>query len=395
MHRYTVTGDPQLNRNGISAILKSAVTSLMLVLTAASALAQSPAPIDCPLRDKPFNLESPLLDVLLSPSASRVLESHLPSLKEKTPAMMLRTEIPTFGAIVSVTNVAHMLQLPANRFQALAADLAQLDVTDADRLARCARYDSEAPELEFPNAETNILVFNKINGFDHGPSVTAATHAIKALAEQLGWGVVVTTNGGAFTPEILARFDAVVWNNNSGDVLTLSQRQAFEDYITNGGGFLGIHGSGGDSIYYWDWYADKLLGARFIGHPMNPHFQHADVRIEPSASRIGTALKPGWNMKDEWYSFAESPRRNGASVVATLDESSYEPGHNLSMGEDHPIAWTRCVDNGRAFYTAIGHRTEVYHVPENLALLRDGLRWAAGQGASDCRANKPIKRRQQ
>lgn len=375
-----------------AGVLTSICAGLLLAFSTGSAQAQSTAVIDCPLRDMPFSLESPLLDVLLSPRARQVLESHLPELMQKAPDMMLRTEAPAFGAIVSVQNVVHMFQLPVDRLEPLQAELARLKVTDEDRRARCARYDSERPELVIPDTQTRVLVFDKINGFDHGPSVTAATNAVKALAENLGWGVVVTGSGGAFNAETLAQFDLVVWNNNSGDVLTLSQRQAFEDYITNGGGFLGIHGSGGDSIYYWSWYANELLGAQFIGHPMDPQFQSAAVQIETTPSGIGEQLKPGWTMKDEWYSFASSSRDSGASVVATLDESTYAPGQRLSMGDDHPIVWTRCVDNGRAFYTAIGHRSEVYHVPENLVLLRDALRWAAGQGASDCRAGEQVER---
>ncbi len=93
-------------------------------------------------------------------------------------------------------------------------------------------------------------------------------------------------------------------------------------------------------------------------------------------------------MSEEWYSFRESPRASGARVIATLDESTYEPfgrgGQDLRMGADHPIVWTRCVGSGRALYTAIGHRPEVYHIPENLSLLRDSLAWAAGTGATVC-----------
>jgi len=231
-------------------------------------------------------------------------------------------------------------------------------------------------------------VFDKINGFDHGPSVEAATHAIQALGGQLGWGVSVTDKGGAFNPATLAKFDLVVWNNNSGDVLTLTQRRAFKEYMEQGGGFLAIHGAGGDFIYLWDWYIDELLGARFIGHPMNPQFQTARINVEQNAAAVGKGLIPGWSMKDEWYSFAENPRKHGATVVATLDEETYiakgPHGQDLSMGEDHPIVWTRCVKEGRSLYTAIGHRPEVYHIPENRELLRDDLVCAAGQGEDNC-----------
>ena len=106
----------------------------------------------------------------------------------------------------------------------------------------------------------------------------------------------------------MRQFDAVIWNNISGDVLSLSQRRAFENYITNGGAFVGVHGSAGDFIYFWDWYVDTLIGARFIGHPMNPQFQNARVVVEAKEHPISRALPAEWTMNDEWYSFRASPR---------------------------------------------------------------------------------------
>lgn len=48
---------------------------------------------------------------------------------------------------------------------------------------------------------------------------------------------------------------------------------------------------------------------------------------------------------------------------------------------DHPIAWTRCLGNGRAFYAAIGRRPESYIEPDSLEILTEGVAWAAGGGA--------------
>lgn len=354
----------------------------------ATAVADEPPVLDCPLRDAPFSVDSPFVDVLLSDAAKAVVEEEMPGVTTRLPPNMAGTEAPTFAAIMSLRTMSAMMGLPQEKLGQLDQKLAALEVTDADRRARCARYDNEVPDFDLGEAATRVLVFHKINGFDHGPSVGAATHAIQALGEQLGWAVAVTDKGGVFNPETLAQFDAVIWNNVSGDVLTLSQRQAFEDYISQGGGFLGIHGSGGDFIYFWEWYADELLGARFIGHPADPQFQDAHLHIEETSSRIGEAVAPGWTMKDEWYSFRNNPRESGAMVIATLDESTYVAegygGQDLRMGQDHPIVWARCVGKGRSLYSAIGHRPEVYHIPENLLLLRDALVWTAGKGEAMC-----------
>lgn len=364
------------------------VAAICLGLRALVADASEIAIPDCPLRDAPFSVDMPLIDVLLSPGAKAAADTVVPGLSKRLPPSRFGTTPPTMAAIMTLRQVAGMGMTEPGQVEALEKALAAVEVTQADRRARCARYDANLGSLDVPDNRIRILIFDKINGFDHGPSVDAATAALKEIAQQHGWGVVVSGSGGAFTPTILSQFDAVVWNNNSGDVLTLTQRSAFERYIEEGGGYVGLHGAGGDSIYLWDWYADTLLGARFIGHPMNPQFQHAALRIESHPEGIGADVAPGWTMDDEWYSFRDSAREHGAQVVATLDESTYQPGgfagQDLRMGDDHPIVWTRCVGKGRSFYSAVGHRADVYEDRRYASLLRDGLAWAVGARSSGC-----------
>jgi type 1 glutamine amidotransferase len=92
---------------------------------------------------------------------------------------------------------------------------------------------------------------------------------------------------------------AVVWNNVSGDVLTRSQRKALRRFVEAGGGFVATHGAAGDIDYFWDWYRDTLIGARFIGHPLQPQFQDARVLRDDQAGAIGAGLPPSWTMRDE------------------------------------------------------------------------------------------------
>src|SRR5205823_6152346 len=136
-------------------------------------------------------------------------------------------------------------------------------------------------------------------------------------------------------------------------------------------------------------------GARFIGHPGNPQFQPARVIIDDPKSAITSGLAD-WTMTEEWYSFKASPRLTGAHVLARLDETTYTPkeaGRDLSMGADHPIAWTRCLDNGRTFYSAIGHRPESYDEPNSMLVLARGIAWAAGLGDTKCVAGREVARK--
>lgn len=356
--------------------------TLTALAGAAIALPAAAQPVtDCPLRDMPFSVESPLVDVLLSPEAKAVLSRATNGRIDKLPARFAGTEPPTFAAILSLKEASAFTGLKPNQVAALDADLRALPVTEADKVARCARYDNDKPNFDLPKGKPRLLLFEKINGFKDEPSVNAAHAAFLAMAERKGWAIASTDKGGAFNPETLKQFDAVIWNNISGDVLTLPQRKALQDYLEKGGGFVAVHGSAGDPAYFWDWYADKLIGARFAGHPMSPQFQDARVAVQDTASPLAKSLPAEWTMNDEWYSFKTNPRAAGATVVLTLDEGSYKPdgimGHNLRMGADHPLAWTNCVGKGRMFYSAIGHRPETYSQPQHVALLENAVDWAA------------------
>lgn len=249
-------------------------------------------------------------------------------------------------------------------------------------------HETTPPDLPADLKRPAVLVFSKTNGFRHEEAIPAANAMFAEIARSRGWGYFQTENGGAFTPATLARFDAVVFNNVSGDVFTPDQRRAFESFVENGGGFVGVHGSGGDMKYDWRWYVDHLIGAQFIGHPMNPQFQPADVHVEDRTHPATAHLPQVWRRTDEWYSFKASPRREGVHILATLNEATYSPkgmfAQELAMGEDHPIAWWRCVGKGRVLYSALGHTAQSYAEPEYRQMMAGAVAWALAQEGRGC-----------
>ncbi len=334
---------------------------------------------DCPNRDAPFSAQSPLVDLLLSPVARVVLDKAMPGRLAKLPPMFAGTAPPTFAAILTLNEAGRFTGLTGEQIVPIDAELRKLPVTAADKVARCARYDNEVPKLDLVRGKPRLLVFEKINGFKDVPSVDAAHAAIVQMAQRKGWSVAFTDKGGVFNARTLRGVDAVIWNNISGDVLTLSQRASFKHWLEQGGAFVAMHGSAGDPVYFWDWYPDRLIGARFAGHPMDPQFQEARIAVNP-AHPLATGLPAEWRMTDEWYSFKTNPRAVGANVLLTLDESTYSPvgfGQELRMGADHPLAWTNCIGRGRMFYSAIGHRPETYVEPNHVRLLESAIEWAA------------------
>jgi type 1 glutamine amidotransferase len=251
-------------------------------------------------------------------------------------------------------------------------------------------YDLTPPVLPAELDSPAILVFTKTNGFRDQEAITASTEALSKIAGQEGWSIFFTENGAVFNEEQLAKFDAVVWANTAGDNLDGAQRLAFRSYIESGGGFVGIHGAGGDFLYLWPWYVTQLIGAQFIGHPWLPHLQQATIRVEERSHPATRHLGRTWTRTDEWYSFQFSPRGR-VRVLASVDEDSYEPVNmfeeSIVMG-DHPIVWERCVGNGRAFYSALGHTPQSYVETDFVKMLTGAIAWAAGLDGMRCVAGQ-------
>lgn len=366
--------------------------ALPIVYLATAAIQQATAttgPVtDCPLAGVRYSIDTPLIDLMLDPRARKLMDEA--GITANWPAGLRRTTAPSFSAIVSLRLFQSQFGVSQRVLAALDRRLMALPIRAGDRSSRCARYEHDATKLlAVTPGRPAVLVFEKSTGFRDGISVDAATAALRRIGERRGWQMVFTNSSGDFTPANLAQFDAVVWNNVSGDVLTRRQRRAFRAYVEHGGGFAGFHGSGGDPVYWWDWYADQLLGARFIGHVS----QHQDARLTvEGSSAITRDIAPGWSLKEEWYSFAKSPRGAGSHILVTLDEQSYDARdgkRDIRMG-DHPIAWTRCVRDGRSFYSAIGHRPEVYSDTRNQLLMEQGIAWAMGLSDTKCRRGREV-----
>ena len=249
-------------------------------------------------------------------------------------------------------------------------------------LFRSPSYDTVPPvipELEHPA----VLVLNKTNGFIHKEGLPAAGKMLEELAAENGWHIYATDNAATHNAADLARFDVVIWNNTSGDILTAEQRIAFKTWLLAGGQWLGLHAAGGDPSYDWAWYVDTLLGAQFFGHTMSPQFQDADVVVVESSELTGHLQSP-WNIaQEEWYAFDRNPRDTGSTVLLALDESSYDTRESVfpdpTMPGEHPIAWTHTLGQGTIIYSGIGHTAQTYNLPQYREFLVRAINRLAGQ----------------
>ena len=105
--------------------------------------------------------------------------------------------------------------------------------------------------------------------------------------------------------------------------------------------------------------------------------------MEQPGHRAARHLVRAWPHVEEWYSFDRSVRGDkGVEVLATVDETTYSPrlkfllaDRELSMG-DHPVLWTRSLEQGRAFFSVLGHQGALYGTAEYRGVLAGAVAWA-------------------
>ncbi|MBK9737031.1 MAG: ThuA domain-containing protein [Saprospiraceae bacterium] len=229
----------------------------------------------------------------------------------------------------------------------------------------CVYALSAAPASVLILRLSHILVFTKTNGWRHS-SIPAGIECIKKMGKNEGWDIKFTEDSLDINDSLLAKTDVLVFLNTTGTILGKKGRSALQNFMANGGGFVGIH-SATDTESDWLWYTN-LIGGVFKNHPQQ---QEATVQILDQSFPATSHFGKTWKHFDEWYNFRE-PIRSNCIVLATLDENSYTGGEM----NNHPILWYQYYEGGRVFYTGMGHTDETYQNEYFTKMINKGIKWA-------------------
>ena len=240
-------------------------------------------------------------------------------------------------------------------------------------------YETKVPAINFPANQTAVLLFSKSTGFRHGESIDAGKKKFEDLAKKNNWFLYSTEEGGVFNAGQLTKFNAVIFNNCTGRLLNDAQQKVLENYVEQGGSWIGIHGAG-DNSHHWDWYEKNLVGAKFSHHALEKHLQEANVTLNqvPDSSLVKD-LPAVWTHTDEWYVFFDNPHANGFTILYNIDGEKINSNGNIlwiknknfGMGKNHPVAWYRATGKGQSFYTSIGHDATAWKQPAFVQLLEN------------------------
>jgi type 1 glutamine amidotransferase len=214
---------------------------------------------------------------------------------------------------------------------------------------------------------TKILIFNKANGFVH-KSIEAGTEAIISLQETYPFTITTSNDSLVFRDSILTNYDVILFMSTSGVIFDDEGRVAFQKFIRDGGGFVGVHGAS-TTEYDWAWFG-KMIGNHFDDHPK---IQKAKLQILKNDEPSTKHLQSIWDWEDEWYNWRNEFDPN-VEVLITVDEKTYEGGKH---GDFHPISWRQEFEGGRSWYTAIGHEIESYNDANFMQHIAGGIIWVS------------------
>jgi type 1 glutamine amidotransferase len=203
-------------------------------------------------------------------------------------------------------------------------------------------------------------------GFRHD-SIGTAIAALRSLsASTREFSVTATEDLAALSRANLAAHDVVMFALTSGELpLSGEQKSALIDFVSGGGGFIGVH-SATDTLYEWPDYG-RLVGAYFLEHPWT---QQAVVAVEEPSHPATAGLGTQFSIREEFYTFRDNPRPR-VQVLLRLDAAS------VAAVGDFPLAWVQSFGAGRAYYNALGHFSETWADARFQRQLAGAIRWVA------------------
>lgn len=252
-----------------------------------------------------------------------------------------------------------------------------------------------------PEKPRRLLVISKTNGFRHASIATG-----KILMEEMGrrtgaFEAVISDDLDNFEAGKLATFDAVCFLNTTQNIflphpkqmekMSDSEKEAAKAretrlknnlmrFVRDGGGFIGIHAAT-DSCYEWPEYG-KMINGYFDGHPWNAN-AHVSVKVEPGQeSHPLVAMFEGRNVEfqEEIYQLKDPYDSSAVHMLLRLDTEKTDMNVRgiKRTDNDFGISWARHWDNGRVFYSSLGHNHDMYWHPKVVRHYLAGIQWALG-----------------
>jgi type 1 glutamine amidotransferase len=251
-----------------------------------------------------------------------------------------------------------------------------------------------------------LLYFTRSVGYEHsvvsrkGGQPSHSERILGELGKKAGFEVECTEDGRVFdpifetSPRIVADldgYDAIVLYN-CGDMTQPNERNnppmtakgagRLLEAVADGKPLVAIH-----SACYW---GDKpgpefqrcvaMVGAQFVSHGEQ---QESTMQVTAPDFPGLKGLPKSFRLLDEWYAMKNFAK----DMHVILAEDSEGMKGEMYQRPPFPSTWARLHGKGRVFYTAMGHREDVWTNRIFQRILLGGIAWVLGNVEAEITPN--------
>jgi type 1 glutamine amidotransferase len=241
-----------------------------------------------------------------------------------------------------------------------------------------------------------LLYFTRSVGYEHsvvsrrGGQPSHSEKILGELGQKAGFELECTEDGRVFDGN-LDSYDAVALYN-CGDMTQPNERnnppmspkgaQRLLEAVAAGKPLVAIH-----SACYW---GDKpgpefqqcvaMVGAQFVSHGEQ---QESTMKVTAPDFPGLKGVAGSFRLLDEWYAMKNFAK----DMHVILAEDSTGMKGEMYQRPPFPSTWARRQGKGRVFYTAMGHREDVWTNRTFQRILLGGIAWALGNVEAEIAPN--------
>lgn len=240
-------------------------------------------------------------------------------------------------------------------------------------------------------AETAVTEWGKAAGFD-----VTTVQGFRQESRSLDMSFL--------TPDYLDSFDGLMLFTNGNLPFADAQKKSIVEFVRRGKALIGVH-CATLTMYDYPEFGEVLGGyylRSIVPTEMIARGKVGVLKVEDQHHPATRMLGSTWPINEEFYEFghavwdASRPTENVSAVgrlhilmpfsrdrvhvLLSLDTERTDMSDlpNVPRG-DYPQSWTRTFGQGRTFYTALGHRDDIWsHDAVFKAHVTGGIRWALG-----------------
>lgn len=232
----------------------------------------------------------------------------------------------------------------------------------------------------------------------HISFVNEANKWFTQVAAQNHFTYEATNDWTKLNTKNLAKYKVVLFLDSRPEVK--AQREAFETYMRNGGGWMGFHFSAfaltpSDYPQNWDWYHSEFLGSgSYVSNTWRP--TSASIKVEDRNHPVTKGMPVLFRATpNEWYRWEKDLRQNkDIRILCSIDSCSFPLGTGPKPEEIwhsgyYPVVWTNT--KYKMLYFNMGHNDMDYEHGTNETLshtfdgdvenrlIINGLLWLGGR----------------